>query len=252
MVLNTAKSVTFLTLSVIGLLLLCGAVSAQCPQGCLCMAPDDAGRTGSEPCAGETIPCSEGMPGERFCYEPAITIPLVHPAARPETTPPVITVSRQPEIQRAGESVHYTVSATDESGIAFIELWANNKRLRICFSDTCEYTTPSAAAAIDLGVLAADRYGNLQREGTLPFDATGLIGNAGSPSAGPAATGSNDAAPSFSRTAADWRESFFLPSRSLATFSIALGRDAYRWRAVAAEAGDACTTCNDIVSLNVP
>ncbi|KQC04280.1 MAG: hypothetical protein APR53_00045 [Methanoculleus sp. SDB] len=235
------KFFTILFVAAASIVLLCGAANAVCP----CMIPDEAPASGSIPCDAEQIPRgydTEQQPKYSF------QSPSVSPTADPDyvdITPPTITVRKQQETWAPGDRVEYRVTASDESGIAYIELWANGGRVRICIAQgTCDYVTPPLPNEIEFGVIAADRYGNIGREGNVPPDARGFFESSDEQTGGDVCT--TCTAASTPQKTDDWRESLFLPCRILSTYKIALGATIH-WEAFPDAAPESeCTTCNSI------
>jgi hypothetical protein len=249
MMISHQKFFTILLIAAAFVVLLCGATSALCPPGCECMTPDEAAAKESTPCDGEQTPCGyDPEQHPNYCYQSPAVSPAVPDPEPVESTPPSITVWKQQETWAPGDRVEYRVTASDESGIAYIELWANGGQVRICIAQgTCDYVTPPLPYEIEFGVIAADRHGNLGREGNVPPDSGGRFASAGEDTGGDVCISCTAA--SDPQKTDDWRDRLFLPCRNLSTYKIALGATIH-WEAfpdAAPESG--CTTCNDIIYL---
>jgi len=98
----------------------------------------------------------------------------------PETsTGPVVSINKLPEDPVLGDRVKYGAQASDQDGIAVIQIFMNGEEKRTCFGAACEYTTQQITGEPDFGVLAVDVAGEFQAEGNVPeeviFNLPGLI-----------------------------------------------------------------------------
>ena len=79
------------------------------------------------------------------------------PDEKPEEGPSM-NIKKIPENPVLGDRVRYEVSASDESGIAFIKIFMNGGKKRTCFAALCDYRTRPIEEEPEFGALAVGRY----------------------------------------------------------------------------------------------
>ncbi|HDR72942.1 MAG TPA: hypothetical protein ENN85_03395 [Methanoculleus sp.] len=169
----------------------------QCPENCVCLSPDEANQFGFDVCGGKEMVCAyDQYQKPMYCYEqlPATTqtpmptptqaataspTPTATPTAIPTETPtpappkreydpPTLGVVASPLGLSPDGRVQYSVKAQDSSGIAFIEIWMNGERARVCYDDACDFISPPLEQEPVFGAIAVDRFGNFRETGSVP------------------------------------------------------------------------------------
>lgn len=90
--------------------------------------------------------------------------------AEVEEERPDIYIHKTPDEPELGDRVIYRVSAEDEDGVAFIEIWMDGKKEKKCFSSSCDYVTTPIEEEPEFGTLTVDMVGNSKIEGVVPVD----------------------------------------------------------------------------------
>ncbi len=84
---------------------------------------------------------------------------------------PTLTVTKTPDRPVLGDKVHYRVEATDPSQIAFIAIYMNGAKKKVCYTTSCEFTTPMVDEEPRMSTLAVSRAGLHSTNGSVPESA---------------------------------------------------------------------------------
>jgi hypothetical protein len=90
--------------------------------------------------------------------------------SKPESVPPTLSIKEIPESPVLGDKVRYEVKASDPSGIAFIDIWMNGKKVKTCFASSCLFVSASIDKNPEFGAGTVDSFGNYHYEGIVPSD----------------------------------------------------------------------------------
>jgi hypothetical protein len=137
----------------------------ECSKDCMCLTGEEAKKYGYGYCNNEVSLCGyDNYQNPKYCYE--------KPSYEKDSTKPQITTKKTPPSPKLGDRVSYEVEASDESGIAFIDIYLNDMKVRTCFAASCEYISPPVEDEPDFGAVAVDRFGNFQTEDSVPSAAS--------------------------------------------------------------------------------
>jgi len=96
------------------------------------------------------------------------------PTGREKNLPDVHT-QKTPEAPMLGDRVRYEVTAEDEDGIAFIEIWIDGVKKKRCFADFCDYVSRPIEEEPEFGVVVTDTLGNFYTESVDLVDVTSTV-----------------------------------------------------------------------------